>query len=700
MGLSEKYKNQIYAGVLGKMIGVYLGRPVEGWPYQSIIERFGDVPYYVHEELNLPLIVADDDLSGTFAFFRAMEDNGYPKNLTARQIGDTWLNYIIEDRSILWWGGLGNATEHTAYLHLKNGIPAPDSGSMEKNGPVLSQQIGAQIFMDAYAMMCPGDPEYADYLVRACASVSHDGIAVDAAGFLGAMEAAAFDQRNLEKLFDENVRFIQTEELSALVDNVRNICKAESDWRKVRERLDEKYGYHIYPGPCHMVPNHAMVLASLLCAGDDFAESVKIGASAAWDTDCNAGNVGCLNGIRLGIEGIESGPDFRGPVADRLLVITSDGGEGISDAVKETKRIVRAAEAVRGIEGEERRERFAFEYPGSVQGFTVCPYVEYPKCTPKISNGNEIGAGNGLRLNFDILAEGMNAHVSVATFLDIHEEYRNYETYVSPTLYTGQTVTVRADCPREDGPDMRPYIWYADRNGQLQRTDGEWIRLSSKGTVLTWNIPDNGGLPVLRFGLEFSSVKRYRGDVFIRSIDWSNTPRCLNQEGIMMRDMWDTNPFWAKMFVASAKCFSPNLNCTYCISHDEPGGLATIGTRDFTDYTVSSMLKFSLHKRGGLAARSAGHRRYYAAVVSGGDTFQIIKHRDGKETVLAEGSVHYAQFVKYPMKFTLCGNKLEASFGEVTIMAEDKEDAYLCGAAGYVVDEGAVFIDGFHLEKK
>ena len=149
--------------------------------------------------------------------------------------------------------------------------------------------------------------------------MSHDGIAVDAAGFLGAMEAAAFDQRNLEKLFDENVRFIQSEELRSLVDDVRNICKAESGWREVRERLDEKYGYHIYPGPCHMVPNHAMVLASLLCAGDDFAESVKIGASAAWDTDCNAGNVGCLNGIRLGIEGIESGPDFRGDVYKRQV---------------------------------------------------------------------------------------------------------------------------------------------------------------------------------------------------------------------------------------------------------------------------------------------------------------------------------------------------------------------------------------------
>ena len=65
MKLSETYKNKIYAGVLGKMIGVYLGRPVEGWPYQSIIDRFGEIPYYIHEELGLPLIVADDDLSGT-----------------------------------------------------------------------------------------------------------------------------------------------------------------------------------------------------------------------------------------------------------------------------------------------------------------------------------------------------------------------------------------------------------------------------------------------------------------------------------------------------------------------------------------------------------------------------------------------------------------------------------------------------------
>ena len=223
MKISKVYEEKIYAGVLGKIIGVYLGRPVEGWPYQAIIDRFGEIPYYVNEELDLPLIVADDDISGTFAFFRAMEDHGFPQAITADQIGETWLNYIMENRSILWWGGLGNSTEHTAYLHLKQGIPGSQSGSMERNGPVLSQQIGAQIFMDAYAMACPGDPERANHLVRACAKVSHDGVAVDAAGFLGALGAAAFDERDLDTLFRQCTKFIETEELQRLVDDVRNI---------------------------------------------------------------------------------------------------------------------------------------------------------------------------------------------------------------------------------------------------------------------------------------------------------------------------------------------------------------------------------------------------------------------------------------------------------------------------------------------
>ena len=110
MALPTDYVERVYAGVLGKIIGVYLGRPFEGWSYDRIMAELGEVHYYVHEKLGAPLVTADDDISGTFTFVRALADHGYDKDLSARQIGQTWLNYIIEDRSILWWGGMGRST--------------------------------------------------------------------------------------------------------------------------------------------------------------------------------------------------------------------------------------------------------------------------------------------------------------------------------------------------------------------------------------------------------------------------------------------------------------------------------------------------------------------------------------------------------------------------------------------------------------
>ncbi len=62
MTIPSDYTERVYAGVLGKLIGVYLGRPFEGWTYERLSERFGEVSYYVHEEMGVPLIVTDDDI--------------------------------------------------------------------------------------------------------------------------------------------------------------------------------------------------------------------------------------------------------------------------------------------------------------------------------------------------------------------------------------------------------------------------------------------------------------------------------------------------------------------------------------------------------------------------------------------------------------------------------------------------------------
>ncbi len=181
MIINEEYIERVYSGILGKIIGVYLGRPCEGWTYEHITEEIGEIDYYINEKFKLPLILPDDDICGTFTFLRAITEHNRSLEISPDQISQTLLNYLIENRTIIWWGGLGNSTEHTAFLRLKNGIKAPMSGSIELNGKIMAEQIGAQIFIDGWALISPGDPELAADLAKRAASVMHDGEAIYAA---------------------------------------------------------------------------------------------------------------------------------------------------------------------------------------------------------------------------------------------------------------------------------------------------------------------------------------------------------------------------------------------------------------------------------------------------------------------------------------------------------------------------------------
>ncbi|MEM6891307.1 MAG: ADP-ribosylglycohydrolase family protein, partial [Pseudomonadota bacterium] len=229
--LPSDYLERVYAGVLGKLIGVYLGRPFEGWTYQRIMAELGEIKYYVHDRLGDPLVVTDDDVAGTFTFVRALEDHRLSANLTAEEIGKVWLNYIVEERSILWWGGRGNSTEHTAWLNLDKGIPAPASGAIETNGSTMAEQIGAQIFIDGWALVAPGQPELAAKLAEQAGKVSHDGESVYAAMLWAAMEAEAFTSANVDHLLDTGLSVIPKDCLIAkLIADVRTWASASNDW--------------------------------------------------------------------------------------------------------------------------------------------------------------------------------------------------------------------------------------------------------------------------------------------------------------------------------------------------------------------------------------------------------------------------------------------------------------------------------------
>ena len=118
---------------------------------------------------------------------------------------------------------------------------------------------------------------------------------------------------------------------------------------KAREKIAGKYGYDKYLGNCHMIPNHALIIMSLLYGDDDFQKTLMIVNTAGWDTDCNSGNVGCILGIKNGLQGIDNGPDWRSPIKDLMYCPTANGGQTMTDALTESYKIINIA---RGMNGE------------------------------------------------------------------------------------------------------------------------------------------------------------------------------------------------------------------------------------------------------------------------------------------------------------------------------------------------------------
>ena len=207
-----------------------------------------------------------------------------------------WLNNLIEDKTILWWGGRGHSAEDTAYQNLKQGIDAPLSGSIEKNGKVIAEQIGAQIFIDGWALVSPGDPEKAAHYAKLAASVSHDGEAIYGAQVVAAIEAMAFVENDISKIIDESKKFIpQDSTIYKLISDLQDWSTSNLGWEQAREKIVENYGYDKFLGNCHMVPNHALIIMSLLYGDNDFQKTMMIVNTAGWDTDCNSGNVGCIS---------------------------------------------------------------------------------------------------------------------------------------------------------------------------------------------------------------------------------------------------------------------------------------------------------------------------------------------------------------------------------------------------------------------
>ncbi len=703
--IPHDYAERVYAGVLGKLIGVYLGRPFEGWTYERILKELGPINYYVHDRRdvalrNHQLVVTDDDIAGTFAFPRALADNDYPPHLTAEQVGQAWLNYVIEDKSIFWWGGIGSSTEHTAFLRLKSGIPAPRSGSIALNGRTVAEQIGAQIFIDGWAMVSPGNPGQAARLAEQAAKVSHDGEAVHAAKLLAAMEAAAFVEDDVEKLLAVGLDFVPGDSLiRRVVEDVRDWHAGDNghDWQRTRALIAGRYGYDKFAGNCHVVPNHALIILALLYGRNSFQETMHIVNTAGWDTDCNAGNIGCLFGIRKGLAGLDAGPDWRTPVADRMYISSADGGASVTDAVIETRALVVAGYRLAGVAvpaAPKDGARFHFSLPGSLQGFACeegSPATLHPLSVENVAGHSRRGA-RSLALGFRRLAPGRVARVSTPTFFGKDGlAMPTYQMVACPTLYPGQTVAcgLSADVPggRAVSVRLQARVFAAGDTLVTIRSEPRIVG-AQPDITLKWRLPDTGGYPIFDIGLEIEAHDPLGvdGTLHLDWLHWDGAPT------VTFRRPDPSSEMWKHAWVNDVSQFQTRWEGLRITSSAGQGFIAQ-GTRDWRDYEVATTVTPLLAEAWGLAARLQGRERYYALVFdrAEGGRVRLVRRRH-HEVVLAARAFPWSLDQAYALALRVDGGTIRASIdGKAMFEVQDGgRDALTGGAVGLLVDTGSV----------
>ena len=688
------YEQLVYAGVLGKVIGVYMGRPFEGWGKPRLLQRWGLVDRYVASDLGLPLVVADDDISGTFTFLRALEDSGLYADTPADFFGKTWLNYLIENKTILWWGGRGVSTEHTAYLNLKQGIPSPQSGGAAVNGTIVSEQIGAQIFIDAFGLVAPGDPQLAARLARPAAQVAHDGEAVNAALVVAALVSAAFVEKDMNALLDIGVSVIPPDCLIAqLHRDVRAWRAEDDDWQRTYDRIAAKYGYDTYGGGCHVVPNHAIMVMAWSYAPDSFRRSQAIINTAGWDTDCNAANVGSVMGVKLGLDRIDDEYDFRSPFADRMLLPTAEGTRHISDCLQEALHIARIGRKIMGWPGLTPPKNGAwhhFALPGSRHGYM--PEAAESQSPGQVEIGNVVGPTGARMLEITFRDLTLDRPLRVSTPVLAEPRDKGYAVMGSPRLYPGQTVTLRGHASAAAGQtSLRLFLRHFTAEPGTHVGDSTALAQSdsvSLGTekpfTLSMRVPDARGFPVKDLGLEIQGDAGASGRVLVDSVTYDGAPRLLIEDECPRTSSGALLGWVADLDTLKGAFSHDTQPMTYYGKNSGRGVLVT-GADDWTDYTISSRFTVHCAEEAGLIARYQGLQRFIALVKTR-TTMKLVLNHYGDRT-LGEVPCTWKAGELHTLSLTVKGTAVTATLDGKQIL-RGSDEVLRSGGAGYLVDRG------------
>ena len=689
--MDRKTLEKLYAGLIGMDAGMRLGAPVENpfWTYERLQSYYGDIRGYLREQR---YYTADDDVNGPLIFVRALADNAMPETLTSEAVGETWLNYTRRGMGMFWWGGEDVSTEHRAYMNLRRGVKAPRSGSIGENGKTAAEQIGGQIFADAWGLICPGDPARASALAAAAASVSHDGSGVDGARFMAACIAAAYTASSLDEVLDTGLRFLpEKSDYRRVVETVRAYHRAhpaEADFRACRAMIACEFREEAYPGGYHIVPNAGICILAMLYGKGDLGRSIEISVMCGYDTDCNASNIGTILGVLGGLDGVPE--RYRRPIND-LVTLSSVSGYlnlvDLSDKAKELGALscrMYGGALPNGVVCPKPGElRLDFPFPGSTHGLELSDKAEH---TLRIVSGK---AHSGMYCA-ELMTDGKCAgpvdlsFKAMLTRPDLHEE--RYDPVFAAKVSPGQRVSVwmRSEQIAPAAVTVTPFVRRA-MTGERVCTpaavlpEGEW-------TEIVFTVPELGGDAVHDVGWTIA-VKPdvapwVMGRVYVDEITVTGAMDYTVDFSLQREEFSQLTPF--SFNDCAGKREADAMRLTAEALPYMSGAQAYTGNYYLRDTAVAASVTVETGGSGLVLLHGQGTRRYYALGFSAPGECAALRYEDGTVIKLAAVPFAWQPGREYALRAEAKGDTLTLSVdGTPVLEAHDGRYSYGMPGLGF-----------------
>lgn len=345
--------DRIHGALLGRVIGVVLGRPVEGEDEAAIRGRLvstGDYPLsdYFHRYW----YQAGARKENSYTTFRSTRE-GLAASVGAEPDDD--LNYVMINLCMLEKYGAAFTTLHVGYQWLES-FPVNWSWGPERTAYInlarltehgerwrhvdpdtlwrvthylheSSELIGAQIRADVFGYVLPGQFERAAEWAWRDAALTHVKNGIYGEMLFAAAIAAAFDCASPREAIETALTEIPAKcRLAEAVRNTLDWWDESHEWLAVYRKIAGEYNKYQPGGTI----NNACIIVNALLAGDgDFERTMCLTVMQGQDTDCTAGTVGSIIGAWIGAAGIPR--KWSDPLADTFeTAIPGNGRNSIS----------------------------------------------------------------------------------------------------------------------------------------------------------------------------------------------------------------------------------------------------------------------------------------------------------------------------------------------------------------------------------